>query len=247
MIDFFTMETVAALLTLTALEVVLGIDNIVFIALLVGRLPEHQRPRARTIGLVLAMVARIVLLLGIKWIMGLDQPWFSILEHPFSGRDIILLLGGGFLVYKATVEIHDKLEGSKETLHQPKGASYGSVLAQIVALDIVFSLDSVITAVGMVKAGPGQTWEPLAIMITAIVIAILVMIAFAGKIARFIERHPTTKMLALAFLLMIGVVLMAESFHQEIPRGYIYAAMAFSVFVEMLNLKIHQKKSGEAV
>ena len=242
MVELLTMESVAALLTLTVLEIVLGIDNVVFIALLVGRLPERQRAKARTMGLLLAMGTRILLLLCIKWIMGLGEPWFTLFAHTFSGRDLILLLGGGFLVYKATVEIHDKLEGSKETLHQPKAASYGSVLAQVVALDIVFSLDSVITAVGMVKAGEGQTWQPLAIMIAAIIIAIFVMIAFSGAIARFIEEHPTTKMLALAFLLLIGVVLVAESFHQEIPRGYIYTAMAFSVFVEMLNLRIRRKK-----
>jgi predicted tellurium resistance membrane protein TerC len=238
---FFTAENLAALLTLSVLEIVLGIDNVVFIAILAGKLPEHQQDNARRVGLLLAMVVRILLLLSISWIMGLKEPLFAILSHEVSGRDLVLLIGGGFLIYKATCEIHDKLEGSKETFHQPKSAQFGSVITQIVMLDIVFSLDSVITAVGMVKQNPDHPWVSISIMVSAIVIAIGVMLAFSGHIARFIERHPTTKMLALAFLLMIGLVLVAEGMHQHIEKGYIYGAMAFSVFVEVLNLGAKRK------
>lgn len=239
--ELFTFENAAALLTLTAMEIILGIDNVVFIAILAGKLPEKLQARARRVGLSLAMFARIALLFAISWIMGLTKPWFTILEHSISGRDLILIFGGGFLIFKAVHEIHDKLEGSKETIHEPKTvASFKSVIAQILALDVVFSLDSVITAVGMVKANPDAMWQPLSIMITAIVVAIGVMLAFAGAIARFIERHPTTKMLALSFLLLIGVVLVAEGFHQHISKGYIYSAMAFAVFVEVLNLNVHK-------
>jgi predicted tellurium resistance membrane protein TerC len=245
LIELFTAENFAALLTLTTLEIVLGIDNVVFIALLAGKLPESQQANARRVGLFMAMFVRIVLLFCISWIMGLSEPFFTIFDHGISGRDLILILGGGFLIFKATHEIHDKLEGSKETLHAPKAAvSFKSVIAQIVALDVVFSLDSVITAVGMVKDNPASPWIPLTIMITAIVVAIGVMLAFAGFIADFIERHPTTKMLALSFLMLIGVVLVAEGFHQHIARGYIYSAMAFSVFVEVLNLRVKAKKNA---
>lgn len=239
MIELFTTENLAALLTLTSLEIVLGIDNVVFIALLAGKLPADRQDSARRLGLFLAMFVRLLLLMGISWIMGLSEPLFQILDHGVSGRDLILILGGGFLIFKATHEIHDKLEGSRETLHAPRSAaSFKSVIMQIVALDVVFSLDSVITAVGMVKGNPAHPWIPLTIMGTAIVFAIVVMLAFSGYIARFIERHPTTKMLALSFLMLIGVVLVAEGFHQHIERGYIYSAMAFSVFVEMLNLRV---------
>lgn len=241
MAELFTLENAAALLMLTAMEIVLGIDNVVFIAILAGKLPQETQARARRVGLSLAMFVRIALLFAISWIMGLTKPWFTILEHTVSGRDLILLLGGAFLIFKAVHEIHDKLEGSQEIIHEPRAAaSFNSVIAQILALDIVFSLDSVITAVGMVKANPEAMWQPLSIMITAIVVAIGVMLAFSGAIARFIERHPTTKMLALSFLLLIGVMLGAEGFHQHIPKGYIYSAMAFAVFVEVLNLKSHK-------
>lgn len=243
MAELLTTENVAALLTLTSLEIVLGIDNVVFIALLAGKLPDERRDKARKLGLFLAMFVRILLLLGISWIMGLSAPLFELIGQEISGRDIILILGGGFLIFKATHEIHDKLEGSKETIHEPRSAaSFKSVIAQIVALDIVFSLDSVITAVGMVKGNPEHPWIPMSIMITAIVVAIGVMLIFSGVIARFIERHPTTKMLALSFLMLIGVVLVAEGFEQHIERGLIYSAMAFAVFVEVLNLQI---KSGK--
>ncbi|MBI2424578.1 MAG: TerC family protein [Candidatus Hydrogenedentes bacterium] len=244
MLELFTMENGAAIVTLTVLEIVLGIDNVVFIAILAGKLPEDKRDNARRIGLFMAMFVRILLLLSLSWIMGLQKPLFEILGQGFSGRDLVLLIGGGFLIAKATHEIHDKLEGSKETLHQPKSASFGSILAQIVALDIVFSLDSVITAVGMVKQNEAHPWHSVLIMITAIMIAVFVMLIFSGGIARFIERHPTTKMLALSFLLMIGLMLAGEGFHQHIEKGYIYSAMAFSIFVELLNLRITKKPAA---
>ncbi len=244
MIEFLSFENAAALVTLTVLEIVLGIDNVVFIAILAGKLPPEQRDRARQIGLMLAMGVRIALLLSISWIMGLQEALFSIGSHAVSGRDLVLLLGGAFLIYKATHEMHDKMEGSHETLHQPKAAKFGSVITQIVLLDIVFSLDSVITAVGMVKQNPEYPWHGLTIMITAIIVAIGVMLLFSGRIAAFIEKHPTTKMLALAFLLMIGLVLVAEGFHQHIEKGYVYTAMAFSIFVELLNLRAKKKTTS---
>ncbi len=225
-----------ALGTLTALEIVLGIDNIIFISILSGRLPEHQQARARTIGLGLALFGRVVLLLSIAWIMRLTAPLFEVLNAEISGRDLILLLGGLFLLAKATHEIHSKLEGAE---HGEQGsaagtATFGSVIFQILLLDIVFSLDSVITAVGMADHIP--------VMIAAVVIAILVMMASANAVSTFIEKHPTIKMLALSFLLMVGVALVAEGLEFHIPRGYIYFAMAFSVFVEMLNLKVRQRE-----
>jgi predicted tellurium resistance membrane protein TerC len=247
--QLFTTENLAALATLTALEIVLGIDNIVFISILAGKLPEDRRARARTVGLLLAMFMRIALLLGISWVMGLTAPLFTIpvVDHEISGRDLILIVGGAFLIFKATREIHDKLEGSHETLHQPKSsARFASVIAQIIAMDIIFSLDSVITAVGMVKVPlDPATGDPveggraaaITIMIIAIMISIGVMLVFASAIGRFIEKHPTIKMLALAFLILIGVVLVADGFHQHVSKGYIYSAIVFSLFVEMLNLR----------
>ena len=225
----------AALLTLTALEIVLGIDNIVFISILAGKLPEHQQPRARTIGLVFAMLTRIVLLLSITWIMRLTEPLFGILGQQISGRDLILVLGGLFLLAKSTHEIHDSLEGSERSASVRGANSLVGVIVQIGLLDIVFSLDSVITAVGMARH--------VSIMVAAIVIAILFMIAFAGAVSNFVHRHPTVKMLALAFLVLIGVTLIAEGFGQHISKGYIYFAMAFSVFVEMLNLRLRKVKT----
>ena len=246
MLELLTIETVAALLTLTVMEIVLGIDNVVFISILAGKLPPEEQDKARRIGLFLAMFTRIALLLAISWVMGLTATIFEAFDHHVSGRDLILIVGGAFLIYKATHEIHDKLEGSKETIRQPgSSAKFKSVIVQIVMLDIVFSLDSVITAVGMVKAKEGQTWQPLAIMITAVVVSIIVMLAFAGRISHFIEKHPTTKVLALSFLLLIGVVLVAEGFHQHIGKGYIYAAMAFSVFVELINLRVTKKAPAD--
>jgi predicted tellurium resistance membrane protein TerC len=224
-------ETWISLATLSAMEIVLGIDNIVFISILVGKLPERQQAGAYRIGLGLAMVMRILLLLSLSWIMGLTAPLFTLplAGRPITGRDLVLIVGGLFLVAKATHEIHDKLEGHEGEKLARVAASYASVLAQIMALDIVFSLDSVITAVGMVRQ--------VAIMIAAVVAAVLVMMAFARPIGAFVSRHPTIKMLALAFLLAIGVMLMADGFGNHVPKGYLYFAMAFSLFVEMLNLR----------
>lgn len=222
-----------ALVTLTALEIVLGIDNVIFISILAGKLPAAEQPRARTVGLGLAMLFRIALLFSITWIMRLTEPLFTVLSHEISGRDLILILGGLFLIAKSTHEIHNKLEGSETTGGAGARAAFWSVIVQILLLDIVFSLDSVITAVGMASH--------LGIMITAVVIAVLFMMAFAGPISRFVHDHPTVKMLALAFLLLIGVTLMAEGFDQHISKGYIYFAMAFSVFVEMLNLRLRAR------
>jgi predicted tellurium resistance membrane protein TerC len=222
-----------ALLTLTVLEIVLGIDNIIFISILSGKLPEEQQKKGRFVGLILAMVTRILLLLSLSWIMKLTAPIFSMFGQEISGRDLILILGGIFLLFKSTTEIHNKLEGEEETTDR-KATSFASVIIQIALLDIVFSLDSVITAIGMA--------DHLSIMIIAVVIAVGFMLVFAGSISNFVHKHPTVKMLALAFLLLIGVTLIAEGFEQHISKGYIYFAMAFSVLVEMLNLKMHSKK-----
>jgi predicted tellurium resistance membrane protein TerC len=225
-----------AFATLLALEIVLGIDNVVFISILAGKLPASQQAKARYVGLGLAMLMRIILLFSISWVIGLTAPLFTVLEQEISGRDIILLVGGLFLIAKSTHEIHQRLEGEEEHASATAAASFSSVIIQILLLDIVFSLDSVITAVGMV--------EDISIMISAVVIAVLFMMAFAGPIGRFVERHPTVKMLALSFLLLIGMTLIAEGFDQHIPKGYIYSAMAFSVFVEMLNLKAKKPKAA---
>jgi predicted tellurium resistance membrane protein TerC len=229
---------VIALLTLTVLEIVLGIDNIVFISILVGKLPAHQQDRARIIGLSLAMFMRIALLFTISWVIGLTAPLFNIAGMDFSGRDLILIGGGLFLLWKATFEIHDRLEGEEHPVGGvPSGtASFAAVIAQILALDLVFSLDSVITAVGMA--------EDLWVMVTAVVIAVGVMLFSSGYIATFVNRHPTVKMLALSFLLLIGMSLVAEGLDFHIPKGYIYFAMGFSVFVEILNLRIRGGGKG---
>jgi predicted tellurium resistance membrane protein TerC len=229
---------IIALLTLTVLEIVLGIDNVVFISILVGKLPREQQDRARIIGLSLAMFMRIGLLFTISWIIGLTQPWFTIAGMEFSGRDLILIGGGLFLLWKATFEIHDRLEGEEHAAGgAPSGrASFASVIAQILALDLVFSLDSVITAVGMA--------EDLWVMVTAVIIAVGVMLFSSGYIADFVNRHPTVKMLALSFLLLIGMSLVAEGLEFHIPKGYIYFAMGFSVFVEILNLRIRGRGGG---
>jgi predicted tellurium resistance membrane protein TerC len=219
-----------ALTTLTVMEIVLGIDNIIFISILAGKLPESQRDRARLLGLSLAMFMRVALLLCINWIANLTNELFSIAGHEFSGRDLILLFGGLFLIYKATTEIHSKLEGEEEVTRTGQATSFSSVIVQIVLLDIVFSLDSVITAIGMANE--------LAIMITAVVLAVFVMLFASGPISAFVHKHPTVKMLALSFLLLIGVTLVAEGWGAHIDKAYIYFAMAFSVFVEMLNLRL---------
>jgi len=224
-----------ALLTLTVLEVVLGVDNIVFLSILSARLPDAQQARARTVGLALALLGRVVLLLSLSWVMGLTAPLFTLWGEELSGRDLILLVGGLFLLGKATHEIHSSIEGAGHgPARQP--SSFGAVLVQILLLDLVFSLDSVITAVGMA--------EDVGVMITAVVIAVLFMMLSAGAIAAFIQRHPTVKMLALAFLLLVGVALVADGLDQHIPRGYIYFAMAFSVLVEMLNLRAARRARG---
>jgi len=229
-----TSESLIALATLTGLEIVLGIDNIVFISILTGKLPPARQGAARRLGLLLAMGMRIALLLAISWVMGLTAPLFTVsaLDHAFTGRDLILLIGGLFLVAKATYEIHDKLEGGVHEHGAPKVVSFGAILVQIMLLDIVFSLDSVITAVGMAKH--------VEIMIAAVVVSVLVMMVFAGSIAHFIERHPTMKVLALSFLLLIGVVLIADGFGQHVSKGYIYFAMAFSLFVEVMNIRLRK-------
>lgn len=221
-----------ALLTLTGLELVLGIDNIVFISILAGKLPPADQKKARTIGLGLAMFIRIALLLSISWVIGLTAPIFTVLGQEISGRDIILIAGGLFLIAKSTHEIHGKLEGEEGHASARVAPSFTSVIIQILLLDAVFSLDSVITAIGMV--------DQVEIMITAVVISIVFMMAFAGRIGAFVQKHPTVKMLALSFLILIGVTLIAEGFDQHIPKGYIYFSMAFSVFVEMLNLKLRK-------
>lgn len=243
----------AALLTLTLLEIVLGIDNIVFISILVDRLPPEQRKRGRFIGLSLAMVSRLCLLATISWMMGLTSEIFSIQVHPalwkmmpyaaehtgqldISGKGLILLAGGFFLIWKATKEIHHKLEGHEETDPSVKAASFAAIMAQIAVIDIVFSLDSVITAAGMA--------DHLSVMMLAVVISIGVMMLAAASIGDFVSKHPTVKMLALSFLILIGTALIAEGFHFEIPKGYIYFAMAFSLGVEMLNLKLRSKSGA---
>lgn len=221
-----------ALLTLTALEIVLGIDNIIFISILAGKLPASRQARARTVGLGLAMLTRIALLLSITWIMRITLPLFTILAQEISGRDLIVILGGLFLIAKSTFEIHDKLEGAERQREASGRVSFAGVLVQIALLDIIFSLDSVITAVGMANQ--------VGIMIAAVVLAVVFMMFSSGPVSRFVEHHPTVKILALSFLLLIGVSLVAEGFDQHIPKGYIYFAMAFSVFVEMLNLRIRR-------
>jgi len=222
-----------ALATLTALEIVLGIDNIVFISILSDKLPREDQAKARLIGLGLAMFGRVALLLSIAWIMRLTTELFAIWGHGFSGRDLILIVGGLFLIGKSTFEIHDKMEGSGHAHEARAVSSLGSVIAQILALDIVFSLDSVITAVGMADHVP--------VMVAAIVIAVGVMMLSASAISEFISRHPTIKMLALSFMLLIGVMLVIEGFGQHVPKGYVYSAMAFSLFVEMLNLRARRR------
>ena len=230
----FTAHNAVALISLASLEIVLGIDNIVFIAILTQKLPVEQQAAARRAGLLAAMVMRILLLLAISWVMGLTETLFVLFDHVFSWRDLILIVGGLFLVGKATWEIHDKLEGLEHERAKGPTASMGSVILQIMVLDMVFSLDSVITAVGMVDA--------IEVMIAAIVIAIAVMLAFAGRISEFIEAHPTMKMLALSFLILIGVVLVFEGFEEHISRGYIYFAMAFSLGVELINMRVRQNQ-----
>lgn len=234
-----------SLITLTVLEIVLGIDNIIFISILSGKLPEHQQKKARQLGLALAMITRVLLLLSLNWVMGLTSSLFNVAEWlsitnenlveklAISGRDLILITGGLFLIYKSTTEIHEKMEGDEHEKITTKVHSFSGVIVQILILDVVFSLDSVITAVGMAKE--------ILVMIAAVIIAVIVMMISASSISSFVNNHPTVKMLALSFLLLIGVSLLAEGFEQHIPKGYIYFAMAFSVLVEVLNLKVRSK------
>ena len=231
-------ETWIAFITLIALELVLGVDNVIFISILAGKLPAHQQQRARTTGIALAVITRILLLFSLSWIISLTEPIFSIPWFDddvinISGRDLILLAGGLFLIWKSTREIHDKLEGEEGHASAKVGTTFASVIIQILLLDVVFSLDSVITAVGMV--------DHIEIMIVAVLAAALVMIFTAGPISSFVEKHPTIKILALSFLLLIGFTLIVEGLHVHIPKGYIYFAMGFSIFVEFLNLRIRQK------
>ncbi|MEI7698805.1 MAG: TerC family protein [Planctomycetia bacterium] len=241
-----TPEALIALLTLTSLELVLGIDNVIFIAILCGKLPEKDRDRARTMGLLLAVVSRILLVLAIGWVMSLTKVLFHLGSSPITGKDLILIFGGLFLVFKATKEIHHKLEHSRnENSPAPRMASFAAVLTQILMIDVVFSLDSVITAVGMTEG----LKHPIPIMITAILLSVAGMLAFSRSIVLFIERNPTIKILALSFLMLIGVLLVAEGFGHHIPKGYIYFAMSFSFFVEMLQLwttKPAKSQSGES-
>jgi predicted tellurium resistance membrane protein TerC len=224
-----------AFLTLTALELVLGIDNIIFISILVDKLPPHQREAARKIGLFGAMFMRIGLLMILAWIVGLKATLFTVFGQPFSGRDIVLLLGGLFLIWKSVGEIHESMEGARETQRNIVHASFVSIIVQIMLIDIVFSLDSIITAVGMV--------DQVAVMVAAVVTSVGLMMVFARPIGQFVSNHPTIKMLALSFLVAIGVVLIAESFGTHVPKGYIYSAMLFSVTVEMLNLRMRKRSS----
>lgn len=231
-----TGETLVALATLTFLEIVLGVDNIIFISILASRLPASRQLSARRLGLLLAMGTRLLLLLSLSWIIKLTAPLVTLWDHELSGRDLILVLGGLFLLFKSTHEIHARLEGTDESAAARRAVSFVSVLIQIALLDIVFSLDSVITAVGMV--------DDLWVMIVAVVVSVLIMMVAAGPISDFVNRHPTVKILALSFLLLIGLSLLLEGFDQHIPKGYIYFAMGFALFVEIINLRVRVKRPG---
>ena len=226
----FTSDNLIALVTLTALEVVLGVDNVIFISILAGKLRAEDQERARRVGLMAAMVMRILLLFSLVWIVRLTAPLFSVLGKDISGRDLILLAGGLFLIAKATLEIHEKLEGVEGERSARVAPSFGAVIVQIMLLDIVFSLDSVITAVGMA--------ESLAVMVVAVMLAVGIMLISSGAVSAFVQKHPTVKVLALSFLLLIGMSLVGEGLGQHIPKGYVYFAMGFSVFVEMINLRV---------
>lgn len=231
----FSVQALVPLVTLCALELVLGIDNIIFISILSGKLPKDQQQKARTLGLALAVITRVILLLSLSWIIGLTEPLFTVFSQDISGRDLILLIGGLFLIAKSTHEIHQKLEASEEVSVAKAPTKFVSVIVQILLLDIVFSLDSVITAVGMVNE--------ISIMVAAVIISTLVMMFTAKPISDFVDRHPTIKILALSFLLLIGVTLIAEGFGQHISKGYIYFSMAFSLFVEVLNIRLRKKSN----
>jgi predicted tellurium resistance membrane protein TerC len=234
--NWLSAETLIALTTLTFLEIVLGVDNIIFISILSGKLPPARQIAARRLGLLLAMGTRILLLFSLAWVVKLTAPLFALWSHEISGRDLILIVGGLFLLFKATHEIHGRLEGEDGHGSAPRAVSFASVLVQIALLDIVFSLDSVITAVGMV--------DEVSVMIAAVVVSVIIMMGAAGPISTFVNRHPTVKILALSFLLLIGLSLLLEGFDHHIPKGYIYFAMGFSVFVEMINLRVRVKRPG---
>src|SRR6185503_12866374 len=236
MSEWLTAETLIAFATLTFLEIVLGVDNIIFISILSGKLPAAQQARARRVGLLGAMVTRVLLLFSLAWIIKLTRPLFTALEHPVTGRDLILIGGGLFLIAKSTFEIHERLEGEEGHGSGRVAASFASVIMQIMLLDIIFSLDSVITAVGMVD----QVW----VMIAAVIVSVAIMMLAAEPISTFVHKHPTVKMLALSFLLLIGMSLLLEGFGQHIPKGYIYFAMGFSVFVEMINLRLRARAAA---
>jgi len=234
--ELLTVDTLISFLSLTAMEIVLGIDNIIFISILTGRLDKTHQEKARVIGLGLALLMRIALLFTLTWLIGLSEPLFYVLGHGFSGRDLILIAGGIFLIYKSTVEIHEKLEGKEVSNQEVRSYSFQKVIIQIMLLDIVFSFDSILTAIGLVKN--------IVIMIAAVVVAMVVMLLAAKKISDFIQKHPTLKMLALSFLLMIGVLLFVEGFNVHVPKGYIYFAIFFSAVVETLNIKVKKRKEA---
>lgn len=236
---FLLTETWIALLTLTFLEIVLGVDNIIFISIVSNKLPAEQQPRARTLGLLFALVFRIVLLLGISYIIQFTQPLFTVFGTDFSGRDLILSAGGLFLLFKSTVEIHHKIEGEAKEVKANAASSMRSVIFQIIILDIVFSFDSILTAVGLV--------DEVIVMIIAVVIALVIMIAFAGKISNFINQHPTLQILALSFLILIGFMLLIEGFHFEVPKGYIYFAVFFSLAVEIINMRMRKNQRSDKI
>lgn len=238
--DLLTGEALVALLTLTSLEIVLGIDNIIFIAILAGRLPESKRDQARRLGLSLAVVSRILLVLAIGWVIRLKEPWLNMPGHAFSGKDLILLGGGVFLIAKATFEIHHKVTGHPDQAHtsDQSTTTLTKVLLQVLMIDVIFSLDSVITAVGMTEG----LKNPIPIMVTAIILSVMAMLVFSKSIVTFIERYPAIKILALSFLLLIGSLLVAEGFHHSIPKGYVYFAMAFSFVVETLQMMYERKR-----
>lgn len=243
MSELLTGEALVALLTLTSLEMILGIDNIIFIAILAGRLPTEQRDKGRTFGLMLAVISRVLLVLCIGWVMGLKAELFSLLGHKFTGRDLILVMGGLFLVFKATREIHHKMQSARDAHDKPVAeATLTSVLLQVMLIDVVFSLDSVITAVGMTSG----LKSAIPIMVIAIILSVLGMLVFSKAIVTFIERNPAIKVLALSFLMLIGMLLIAEGFGKEIPKGYVYFAMAFSFFVEVLQMWTEKKSHPPA-
>jgi predicted tellurium resistance membrane protein TerC len=227
-------ESYIALLTLIVLEIVLGVDNIIFISIVSNKLPEEQRAKARNIGLLAALGFRIALLLGITWIIGFTKPLFTILEHDFSGRDLILMAGGVFLIFKSTMEVHHKMEGAGLEGGTTKSASLLQVIGQIILLDIIFSFDSILTAVGLT--------QEIVLMVIAVIVAMIVMMTFAGQISKFISQHPTLEILALSFLILIGFMLLIEGFHYHVPKGYIYFAVFFSLVVEVLNMRIRKSR-----